>query len=75
MLLKEKSGGHIVEIERFHDLCDPVKTHVKGCLEYGEELQDAEMYEKAGLTFLSGEPLPKCWTDPHYRDHEIRARR
>jgi len=29
------------------------------------------MYMKSSLIFLSGEELPRCWTDPHYRDDEL----
>jgi hypothetical protein len=38
----------------------------------GEEEQEAEPVMKCDLAFLSGEPLPRCWTDPHYRDDELR---
>ena len=31
---------------------------------------DAERFDKQELWFLSGEPIPWCWRDPHYRDDE-----
>jgi len=31
-------------------------------------VQDPEKVEKAELLFPSGEALPKCWIDPHYKD-------
>jgi hypothetical protein len=40
----------------------------------GEELQDPESFAKAELVFCSDEPLPRCWTDVHYRDHETLRR-
>jgi len=36
----------------------------------GEEEQDPAEYAKSALRFPSGEPLPRCWTDPGYRDRE-----
>ena len=27
--------------------------------------------QKENLCFLSGEPFPRCWTDPHYRDADV----
>ena len=46
-------------------------TEVIGRSQHGEEEQDPEPFAKDALMFLSGEPLPRCWTDPHYRDEEI----
>jgi len=48
-------------------LMDPNESSVKGSLHFGEEAQDPEFFEKAGLNFPSGESLPQCWTDPDYR--------
>ena len=36
-------------------------------LHYGEEAQDPEAFDKQALCFLSGEDLPRCWTDPASR--------
>ncbi|MEN8176347.1 MAG: acetyltransferase, partial [Pseudomonadota bacterium] len=33
----------------------------------GEEMQEAESFAKARLAFPSDEPLPRCWTDPNYK--------
>ncbi|MEX0603782.1 MAG: acetyltransferase [Marinobacter sp.] len=73
MLLAEKSTGHIVEVLDLHALFDPLKTTVKASLHYGEEAQDPESFDKAGLKFPSGEALPTCWTDPDYRHKQVRA--
>ena len=31
-----------------------------------------EKFAKADLQFPSGEPLPRCWLDAHYRDQELK---
>ena len=74
MLLKQNkdTGGHLVELTEIGDLINPNHTHIEGRLDYGEELQDPEQYAKADLIFPSGEPLPSCWIDPHYRDNDLR---
>jgi len=71
MLLKERSNGHMVEILNLLDLMNLNRTEVLGCYQEGEEQQDPENFSKADLVFLSGEDLPRCWTDPHYRDNEL----
>ena len=53
------------------DLFDLFKDEVVGRYQYGEEVQDPEKFKKSDLMFLSGESLPRCWTDPHYRDDEL----
>jgi hypothetical protein len=75
MLLKDKTSGHIVEVLDLNDLWDNAKPAVRGRLHYGEEAQDPESFSKQALCFLSGEELPRCWVDPHYRDQEIARRR
>jgi len=70
MLMKLKRSGALVEIQALSDLWDPFVIDVLGCVQQGEEAQDAERVDKQDLCFLSGEPLPCCWRDPHYRDSE-----
>ncbi len=70
MFVKQKSNGHLVEILELTDLFNPNHAQVVGRYHYGEEAQDAEKFLKTDLIFLSGETLPRCWTDPHYRDDE-----
>lgn len=72
MFLKEKSSGHLVEVLSLPDLFNPFHGAVQGRYNHGEEAQEAEDFTKADLVFQSGEPLPRCWTDSHYRDNEIR---
>jgi hypothetical protein len=71
MLFHERTTGHIVEVLSLGDLVDLFKDEVIGRYQYGEEVQDPEKFRKSDLVFLSGEELPRCWTDPHYRDDEL----
>lgn len=71
MLLKERSNGHMVEVLNVIDLVNLNCNEVLGRYQEGEEQQDPEKFRKADLVFLSGEALPRCWTDPHYRDTEL----
>ncbi|MCV6591050.1 MAG: acetyltransferase [Marinobacterium sp.] len=72
MYLKESGSEHLVEILALPQLFDPYHATVQGCSHYGEERQNPEPFEKQQLLFPSGEPLPACWLNPHYRDHELR---
>jgi hypothetical protein len=47
-----------------------MKDSVIGRYHYGEEAQDPESFDKSELAFCSDEPMPRCWTDVHYRDSE-----
>ena len=71
MFLNERTTGHMVEVLSVGDLVDLFKDEVVGRYQYGEEVQDPEKFKKSDLAFLSGEELPRCWTDPHYRDNEL----
>lgn len=71
MLLKQKISGHMVEVVNFIDLIDLNNDEVVGCYQEGEEVQDPRKFKKQDLVFLSGEELPRCWLDPHYRDDEL----
>ena len=53
------------------DLFNPIHGALVGRYNAGEELQDPDRFNKADLEFLSGERLPRCWTDVHYRDAEL----
>ncbi|CAL1240955.1 acetyltransferase [Candidatus Methylocalor cossyra] len=72
MFLKQKKNGHLIEVLGLNDLFNPNHTTVVGRLHYGEEMQDPEKFSKSELIFPSGEELPRCWTDVHYRDQEVR---
>ena len=71
MLLKQKSNGHMVEVENFVDLINLNIDEVLGRYQEGEEVQDPDKFKKQDLVFLSGEKLPRCWLDPHYCDDEL----
>ena len=71
MLLKEKSSGDLLEVVELSDLFNLNHPEIIGRYQGGEEQQDPEKFKKADLKFLSGEELPRCWTDPHYRDEEL----
>ena len=68
MYLKDKQTGDLVEVLTLDDLFDPFKATVSGRFHAGEELQEPRDFAKADLIFPSGEGLPRCWTDPHYKD-------
>lgn len=74
MFLNERSTGHLVEVLSLRDLFNPYDAELAGRYHYGEEVQDPEKFKKAELIFPSGEDLPRCWTDPHYRDDEVQRR-
>ena len=67
MYLKHKISGSLVEILDVAALCDPCREAVKGRFHAGEELQDSTEFSKQELTFPSGEMLPRCWVDRHYK--------
>jgi hypothetical protein len=71
MYLKRNTDGHLVEVLSLNDLVNPTHKNVVGRLHYGEEAQDPEKFPKTELVFPSGEELPKCWLDVHYRDQEL----
>ncbi|MBV5261017.1 acetyltransferase [Synechococcus moorigangaii CMS01] len=69
MFLNHAPEHILIEVLNLHDLWDPFKAEVWGRAHAGEEMQDPEFYPKAELMFPSGEPLPKAWLDPHYREN------
>ena len=71
MFLKNKSNNDLVEVLTLKDLFDPFCSKLVGRYQHGEEAQDPEKFQKADLTFLSGEALPRCWVDSHYREEEL----
>ncbi|HFE32101.1 MAG TPA: acetyltransferase [Gammaproteobacteria bacterium] len=68
MFLKDKATGDLVEVLNTNTLVDPCRAEVQGRFHAGEEMQEPREFAKADLVFPSGEPLPRCWVDPHYRD-------
>jgi hypothetical protein len=72
MLLRHRSSGTLVEIISLDKLFNPCLTEIVGICHAGEELQDPATYIKSEMIFPSGEPLPICWLDAHYRDLQNR---
>jgi len=68
MYLKHTPSGDLVEIEDTAALFSPVEAGVRGRFHAGEELQESTTFAKADLAFPSGEALPRCWIDVHYRE-------
>ena len=68
MFLRHTKSGKMVEVLALEDLFNPSHAELSGRFHAGEELQDPETFRKEGLEFPSGEPLPRCWIDPHYRN-------
>ncbi len=75
MFLKERSSGDLVEVLTLKDLFDPFQVELVVRDQKGEEVQDPERIKKAELVFPSGEELPKCWIDIHYRDKVNKLRK
>ncbi|GAB6043493.1 acetyltransferase [Endothiovibrio diazotrophicus] len=67
MFLKEQKSGDLVEVLDLESLFDPNRDRVHGRFHAGEEMPDPSDFAKPDLAFPSGEALPRCWTDPHYR--------
>lgn len=72
MILKQKKEAHLVEVLSLGDLINPLHTTIVGRLSYGQEQGDPDKFAKSDLIFPSGEDLPRCWLDAHYRDQELR---
>ena len=67
MFLKVKTNADLIEVLSMRDLFDPFMVDLVGRYQRGEEVQDPEKFAKSDLVFPSGEALPQCWVDPHYR--------
>jgi hypothetical protein len=67
MYLRHKPTSDLVEVLDMAALIDPCSQEVSGRFHAGEELQEPEVYAKEVLCFPSGEPLPRCWLDPDYK--------
>ena len=71
MFLKDKNSEDLVEVLSLNDLFDPFCKYIVGRYQHGEERQDPENFVKSDLAFPSGEALPQCWLDAHYRESEM----
>lgn len=68
MYLKHQATGDLVEVLDVALLFDPCALTLSGRLHAGEEMQDSATFNKSDLVFPSGEKLPRCWLDAHYRE-------
>ncbi|HEY9613463.1 acetyltransferase [Allocoleopsis sp.] len=68
MLLEHRPSGVLVEVLTLEELYNPCRCEIIGRLQAGEEMQDPETFLKSELIFPSGETLPCCWFDAHYRE-------
>lgn len=71
MFLKDKGTGDLIEVLSLQDLFDPFCDKLVGRYQRGEDPQDPQKFVKNTLVFPSGEALPRCWLDAHYRDSEM----
>ncbi len=67
MFLRDKSSGDLVEVLDVTAAMDPNQDRISVCRHAGEERGDPVDALKSDLVFPSGEALPQCWTDAHYR--------
>ncbi len=67
MYLRDKQSGDLVEVLDVAAMVDPCIEKLEGRFHAGEELQEAASFTKGELEFPSGEALPRCWIDAHYR--------
>jgi len=73
MFVQHKTTKNLIEVLSIQDLYDPFCLEIIGQSHSGEELQDETSYIKSELVFPSGEELPRCWVDPHYREAKVTA--
>ena len=67
MFLKNKTNGDLAQVVELSELTDPNSTTVTVRYHAGEEAGEPVGLAKADLVFPSGEALPNCWVDAHYR--------
>jgi len=67
MFLKNTGNGDLAHVLEMSELMDPNSSTVTVHYHAGEEAGDPLSADKADMVFPSGEALPKCWLDPHYR--------
>ena len=70
MFLKSRNNGDMIDVIKIKDLTNLYHEKIIGSYQVGEELQEPQEFSKTDLVFLSGEELPRCWTDPKYRVHK-----
>ncbi len=69
MFLRHAPTKDLVEALDLQEIFDPFVERVSARTQAGEDTMDVGKYEKSDLLFPSGEQLPRCWRDSHYREH------
>ncbi|MBD1860130.1 MULTISPECIES: acetyltransferase [Trichocoleus] len=69
MFLKQQNDDALIEVISVEDLANPMHDKVQGRIQDGQEEQDPKSFAKTELIFPSGESLPRCWLDSHYREN------
>ncbi len=69
MFLKHTPTNDLVEAVDLKEVFDPFVKRIAARTQAGEDTMDLTSYKKSDLVFPSGEPLPQCWRDSHYREH------
>ena len=67
MFLRNRTNNDLAQVVALDELMDPNSAKVTVRYHAGEEAGDPVGVKKSDLCFPSGEPLPKCWLDVHYR--------
>jgi len=67
MFLKEKSSDDLVEVLDPKEMFNPASGTMSVRHQAGEEVGEPVAVKKTELCFPSGEELPRCWLDTHYR--------
>lgn len=67
MFLRDMNTYGLIEVLDMNDVFNPFTTSVHGLTQVGEDTMDEVEVEKKTLVFPSGEALPQCWQDSHYR--------
>ena len=68
MFLQIKDSRDLVKIVDVQELFDPNIETVHAQDQQGQEEQETDIYKKEELVFPSGEKLPLCWLNAHYRE-------
>ncbi len=67
MFLKDMKNGDLVDVLDMSALMDPSVGEISVRYQSGEEVGDPMPANKKRLVFPSGEVLPECWRNMHYR--------
>ena len=73
MFMLHVPSGELVEVIDLPDVINPNSATIRARSHTGEVIQRPENFLKTELAFPSGEPLPLCWVDGHYREHIVAA--